>query len=84
MGSGRGFTPQNRGFHLRTQADNSIIERWPIVCGAGLVIVTLKDSNCPPQRPIRNAPLPVVQVEGFGSGVGIRGLVTLRAGRSYA
>ena len=51
MGSGRGFTPQNRGFRLRTQAVNSIIERWPIVCGAGLVIVTLKDSNCRPSGP---------------------------------
>lgn len=38
MGSAKRFAPENRGFRERTQVVNSIIERWPIVCGTGSVL----------------------------------------------
>lgn len=38
MGSAKRFAPENRGFRQRTQVVNSIIERWPIVCGTGSLL----------------------------------------------
>jgi len=32
------FAPENRGFRQRTEVVNSIIERWPIVCGTGSLL----------------------------------------------
>jgi len=150
------FGPANQGFRRRTQVVNSIIDRWPIVCGTGSLLeahlvgrlalarelpslvgcaiseaevwqlcqtleqpglVILSDSVAVdrglaliqrlqgerlghrvlllvqadgpvPLQPLlqlrhQGAPLAMVHVESFGSGVGIRALVALRAGRSY-
>ena len=38
MGPAKRFAPENRGFRQRTQVVNSIIERWPIVCGTGSLL----------------------------------------------
>ena len=156
MGPAKRFAPENRGFRQRTQVVNSIIERWPIVCGTGsfleahlvgrlalagelpslvgcgsnelevwqlcqtleqpgLVILSesvaadrglaliqrlqgeplghrvllLVQADSPvPLQPLlqlrhQGAPLAIVHVESFGTGVAIRALVALRAGRSY-
>ena len=38
MGPAKRFAPENRGFRQRTEVVNSIIERWPIVCGTGSLL----------------------------------------------
>ncbi|MCX5937996.1 MAG: hypothetical protein NTW02_07300 [Cyanobium sp. LacPavin_0920_WC12_MAG_62_9] len=38
MGHAKRFAPENRGFRQCTQGVNSIIDRWPIVCGTGSLL----------------------------------------------